>query len=69
MGWTIASLPWGHVAGRMAIIEDRLVMGLLGRHHRRGNMSLEQVDMGYDIALINWGSSIEDTKCNMNPDI
>ena len=53
----------------MAIIEDRLVMGLLGRHHRRGNMSLEQVDMGYDIALINWGSSIEDTKCNMNPDI
>jgi len=63
MGWTIASLPWGHVAGRMAIIEDRLVMGLLGRHHHCGNMSSEQVDLGYDTALINWGSSIEDTKC------
>jgi len=33
------------------------------------DMSSEQVDLGYDIALINWGRSIEDTKCNMNADI
>jgi len=35
----------------MAIIEDRLVMGLLVRHHRRRDMSSEQVDLGYDIVL------------------
>ena len=35
------------------------------RHH----MYSEQVDLGYDIALINGGRSIEDTKYNMNADI
>ena len=32
-------------------------------------MYSEQVDLEYDIALIKWGRSIEDTKYNMNADI
>ena len=32
-------------------------------------MYSEQIDLGYDIALINWDRSIEDTKYNMNADI
>ena len=71
MSWTIASLPWGHVAGRIAIIKDRLVTGLVRKTSppQGHDMSSEWVDLGYDIALINWGRSIEDTKCNMNAGI
>jgi len=33
MDWTIALLLWEHVAERMAIMENRLVTGLLERHY------------------------------------
>ena len=41
----IASLPQGYIAGRMAIMEDGL---LLGRHHCHRKWSSEQMDLAYD---------------------
>jgi len=44
----VASLPWKCVAGKMAIIEDRLLSDMLGRHHHYDKWFSEWVDLVYD---------------------
>lgn len=39
---------YGYIAERMAIIEDGLLLGLLGRHHCHRKQSSEQMDLAYD---------------------
>jgi len=43
----------------MAIIEDEFVTRFLKRHHYYRNVSLEQVDLGYDNIIVKTLSSSE----------
>jgi len=50
----ITSFPQKHVVGSVAILEDRLILGLLERHHCCRDVSSEQLDLEYDNYRL-WG--------------
>ena len=45
----IALLLWGHVIGKTAVMKDRLLLDILRRHHHCRDVSLEWIDLTYDI--------------------
>ena len=44
----IILFPQKHVAGSVAVLEDKLILELLERHYYYRNVSLEQLDLEYD---------------------
>ena len=44
----IISFPQKHVAGSVAVLEDKLILELLERHYYYRDVSLEQLDLEYD---------------------